>query len=741
MKKYARLIAAGSLALLAATVLIAGQTKNWSEGEYSDFEKGILHHLSLRSDGLLTLAPASHEFFDPSTAYLWSLAQDSKGNLYAGGGANAKLYRIPPDGKGKVLAELDALQVQAVAVDAKDRVYAATAPDGKVYRLSAAGKPEVFYDPKAKYIWALAFDRAGDLLVATGDPGGVHRVTPDGKGKLLFPCDETHVRSMALDGEGNIIVGTDPGGLVLRVTPAGEGFVLYQMPRREVTAVAIARDGSLYAAGVGSKSSSAGSGLSTALAPPPAATPVTLNAPGAPAPAGGPRANPSPAPALPTLPSVNGGSDIFRLDASGTPLKIWTSAQDVVYALAFDAAGHVLIGTGNKGIIYRVESPSSYTSLLTAPATQVTAFLTGANGHLFAATGNVGKVYEIGPGLEKEGTIESDTFDASIFSLWGRLSFEANLNGGQVALQTRSGNLDQAGKYWSQWSSAITVPEGARIVSPSSRFIQWKATLKGDGGSRSPELESVDVAYLPKNLAPQIEQIEITEVNYKFPPPSAALSASPSTLSLPPLGRSQASSLFSSESGSSGSTTTTPAMQYAKGWRGARWLATDPNGDSMIYTVEIRGEKESRWKPLKDKLTEKYFSFDTTAFPDGEYRLRITACDSPSNSPEESLSGSLVSDPFTIDNTPPQITGLIGAFTSGKLRVRWHAADALNDIAKAEYSLDGGDWTIAAPVSKLSDSLQLDYDLTLDASPGEHTIAVRVQDDFDNQSSAKVVVQ
>jgi hypothetical protein len=99
----------------------------------------------------------------------------------------------------------------------------------------------------------LAFNKAGDLLVATGDPGAVHRVTPDGHGSVLYQSDETHVRSMAVDAAGNVILGTDPGGLVVRVSPAGEGFVLYQMSKSEVTAVAVAQDGSIYAAGVGSK--------------------------------------------------------------------------------------------------------------------------------------------------------------------------------------------------------------------------------------------------------------------------------------------------------------------------------------------------------------------------------------------------------------------------------------------------------------------------------------------------------
>ena len=728
--------------MLAGAAAFAGQTKTWSQGEFADFEKGVLKNLSLRSDGLLTLAPHSRELFDTPAAYLWALAQDSKGNLYAGGGTGAKLYRIPPGGPGKLVAELDALEIHAIAVDSRDRVYAATSPDGKIYRITGGGKPEVFYDPKAKYIWALAFDSRGDLLAATGDHGEIHRVTPDGKGKVFFQSDETHVRSMAIDASDNLIVGTEPNGLVLRVSPAGEGFVLYQMAKKEVTAVAVARNGTIYAAGVGNKQP----GLPTV--PPTVPTPqpvpsagltVTVNQPGA-APA---QQRPvTPPPASMVAAGVVGGSDVFAIDPNGNPRRVWTHSQDVVYAIAFDAAGHVILGAGNKGSVYRIESPTLHTALLTLPVTQVTAFQTARDGRLYAATGNTGKLYEIGPELEHEGSLESDVFDATMYTLWGRLSFEARLNGGQVAIATRSGNLDQPQKNWSPWSPPITTPKGARVASPAARFVQWKAVLTADNAGHSPELESVDVAYLEKNVEPRVDEIEITPANYKFPAPAISPllgSASPSqTLSLPPLGRRPAVTVPALPAEN---TTSTPAMQFAKGYVGARWLASDPNGDSMVYTVEVKGAGETEWKLLKDRVIEKYYSWDSTAFPDGEYRLRVTASDAPSNPPAEALTASAESDPFTIDNTPPKITGLAATRSGAKLLVRWHAADALNNIGKAEYSLDGGEWTVAAPVTRLSDSLELDYELTLDAAPGEHTIAVRVADEDDNQAVDKVVVK
>jgi len=719
------------LACALSSLIFAGQTRTWSEDDYASFQKGTIKNLSLRSDGVLNLAPRFKEYYDSSAMYLWSIARDSKGNLYTGGGSNAKLYRIGTDGKGKVLTELDGLEIHAIAIDSKDRVYAATAPDGKVYRISGNGKAEVYYDPKTKYIWALAFDRQDNLFIATGDPGEIHRVAPDGKGRVFFQCEETHVRSLALDSNGGVIIGTAPSGLVLRVSPAGEGFVLYQVSKQEVTAVALGSDGAVYAAGVGSRQP--GAVLPQPVAAPAPPTQLTVTVGGASA-----AARPTAPQPVATAPiRIVGGSDVYRIDSAKGPRRIWTSGQDIVYAIAFDNAGRVLLGAGNRGNIFRIESPTTYTNLLTLPVTQITAFQPGAEGRLYAVTGNIGKVYEIDSALEPQGTIESDVFDAGMYTQWGRVSYEGKPNGGRIAIETRTGNLDQPQKNWSPWSDAITAPKGGRIASPAARFVQWRATLTAAAGP-SPQLESISVAYLPKNVEPRVEQIEITQANYKFPAPS--ISSKSDTLSLPPLtGRPQRNEARSAAIESPA--TISPAMQPAKGFLGARWVAWDPNDDSLIYTIEIRGVTETEWKPLKDKVAEKYFSWDSTAFPDGEYRLRITASDAPSNPPGQALTASLESEPFLIDNTPPKITGLTATRSGGKLQIRWHAADALNDIAQAEFSLDGGDWTVVAPGGGLSDSQELDYDLSVDAAGGEHTVAVRVADDYDNQGADKVVVR
>ena len=245
--------------LLAALRYSPGQTQTWTQGEFADFEKGIIKNLSVRSDGLLTLAPRSHEMFDPSTAYLWALAQDSKGNLYAGGGTDARSCTASrPTARARCWRTSTRLEIHAIVVDSKDRVYVShlAGRQGLPHRRRTASRKSSTI-PRRSTSGRWRSTARAICIVATGDQGEIHRVTPDGKGRVFFKSEETHVRSMAIDPNDNLIVGTEPGGLVLRVSPAGEGFVLYQMAKREVTAVAVARDGSIYAAAVGAKQAAA----------------------------------------------------------------------------------------------------------------------------------------------------------------------------------------------------------------------------------------------------------------------------------------------------------------------------------------------------------------------------------------------------------------------------------------------------------------------------------------------------
>ena len=530
--KYLRL---ALLCLLLAVTCWAQSTRTWEQTRYDDFEKGTSHGVAISSDGKLTLAPAFTSLYTSPSTYLWDIASDAQGNVYAAAGSPARVYKLTADGKAHIIFAPQELQVQALVVDTSGAIYAATSPDGKVYKLvrggPAPGKaPEsshttadiaaaqegektrpsvevdpsysasVFFDPKTKYIWALALDREGKLFIGTGDRGEIFRVERDGAGSLFFKSDEAQIRALDFNSSGDLIAGTDGSGLIYRISPAGEGFVLYSAPKKEITALAVDAQGNIYAAGVGEKR-----GAAPAVGAPATSIGVIVSAsPPSGAQATPPTVPPTGMPAISTaIPSIAnlGGSEIYRLLPDGSPKTIWSSREDLVYALAFDAEGRLLAGTGNRGKIYAIEG-NQYIDLAQASANQVTAFAHDPKGGLYAATSNLGKVFLLGPKPVAEGTFASDVFDAKNFSRWGRVEVRAQ---GSFQIFARSGNVDNPDRNWSSWKP-VDLENNLAIDAPPARFLQWKAVLRP---SHMPVIDSVTVNYLPKNVAPEVENVTV----------------------------------------------------------------------------------------------------------------------------------------------------------------------------------------------------------------------------------------
>jgi hypothetical protein len=273
------------------------------------------------------------------------------------------------------------------------------------------------------------------------------------------------------------------------------------------------------------------------------------------------------------------------------------------------------------------------------------------------------------------------------------------------------------------------------VQSPAARFLQYRVTLTQSPSGESPDLSVVDIAYLPKNAAPKVLQIEMAPFNYRQAPSNQLLersvqsSGSPSSLTLPAVGQKRSNPATAALEASTGST-----LQYSKGFVTARWNASDVNGDPLIYKVEIRGKDESVWRLLKDKLQDRHFAFDSTAFPDGKYVVRVTASDAPANTPAETLTSSMESESFIVDNTPPEIQNLSVSGNS----VKFTAKDALSWIDKAEYSINGGDWILLTPDNFVTDSQMLSYTI---AAKGGDLVAVRVFDENDNAVVKQVSVK
>src|ERR1700681_70968 len=672
-------LARKTLALLSALILstfaLAEGTRTWEQSKFEELTKGTAKGIALRSEGGLELAPAFKALATSPLHCVWVTASDYGGNIYAAAGSPARVYRITPDGESMPIFEPQELQVQALVVDQKGIVYAATAPDGKVYGLAetkaASAKAGAksswsatpYFDPGSKYIWDIVLDNSDALYVATGDHGEIYKVSANGQHSLFFKSDEVHIRVLALDPKGNLIAGSDGSGLVYRIAPNGEAFVLYGAPKKEITALAIDGTGNIYAAAAGEKRPGGTTpGMGITLSTPAQTSPApggTLNAPAA----STTPTSPFPAPGL----GATGGSEIYRIAPDGAPSRWWSSHEDLVYALAFDQHGRLVAGTGNRGHIFAINGVDDFTDLIKASATQITAFAAAPGGGLYASGSNLGKIFVLGPGLESEGTYESDVFDARIFSLWGRASVRSAGNA-NAELYARSGNVDNPDRNWSPWTRInFALAAGSELKIPPARFVQWKSVLHA--GNPAPRVDSVLLNYLPKNVAPEIDDITV-QPGYRYQPISHVSGSEPPTPGQPRFDPP-------------------PPAVRDRDSIGIHWSAHDDNDDQLVYSVYHRGDGESRWLLLKNNLPDRYYSFDASLLPDGGYTVKVIASDAPSHSPGEALYAERVGTRFEVDTTAPVIDNLTATLevtqTSKQIQVHFRASDSFSPIKRAEY--------------------------------------------------------
>ena len=754
-----RLLALFPFALLCSLAALAQGTHLWNQSSTAEFERGTPDGVSISSEGRLASAPTAHALLTTGSTFVWSVAADTAGNAYLATGAPAEVLRVTSAGVQTRLFSTKDLTVQVVRLGPDGALYVATLPSGRVYRLdpSQVDQPEakatVVFDPaqtaeKSKYVWDLAFDSQGRIYVATGAPGGIYRVAlPKGgipaKPELFYASDEPHIRALLFSSSGTLYAGSDGSGLVYRISPDGKAFILFEAAKREITALALGRRGQLYVAAVGERGHSPLPPLSVTGA---VTATITIVPPGS-------------VQAFNGNASIPDGSEIYEIPgeaASGSTAgvetaaapgayRLWSSHDEILYALRSTDQG-LLAASGNHGRLYQIAEDGSATDLAHLEASQITGLADGAAG-LYASTANTGKLYLLSHTVAPRGSFESEVFDARVRSLWGRV--EA-LGTGDYQLYARVGNVESPLRGWTNWRRVDTAQSpgaaqadaGGHLLFPSARYAQWKAIL-----SPGATISTVGINYLPINIPPVIDDILVV--------PGARANAQPAQ----PQGPQQVFLSFPGQASNSGFDSNSPASPLAafrdKGAVTARWAAHDDNGDELVFALyyrsegrsENRGESDAGWRLLKDKLTERFYSFDASLLPDGAYRMRVVASDAPSHPAGEALTADRESASFLIATATPQVLGLAVKVQAGNLHVTATATDAATPIARAEYSIDAGPWQYVYPVGGISDSLVEHYDFSAPlASPASaagshHTVTLRVFDRYDNAAAAEALAR
>ena len=730
------------LLAFASGSVFAGGPVFWEVSKQQEIVKGDARGVSIADNGTIMLAPAFTLVYDTKEAYIWSSAADNAGNIYLGTGHEGRIFKVEPGGAGRLIYDAGELDVTALATDSQGNVYAGTSPDGKIYKITPDGRQSVLYDPPDKYIWSLLVDQAASTLYAgTGDKGIIYKIDQTGKASTLADTTENNIVSLAFDKSRNVIAGTDPSGLVLRVASDGKTFALFDSPMQEIHELAVAADGSVFALGINpqggaakpatSSSSSTTSvsseGVITISADEVDAQQLINSASDLSGLASQSRTRRS---------SSGARSAVFRILSDGGGEDYWSAGDAVSFGLEVLTDGRLLVGTGNKGRIYSVGADRSSTLLVQSPE-DLTSTIISVGDNTYATSSNLGRLYRVGHQPATEGTYVSPVHDTRFAGQWGVINWRG---AGSVELQTRSGNTENPDATWSDWSAAYRNALGDQIASPRARFIQWRAVLRstgrsggGSNGQASPEalanLQSVTVAYLPRNQAPVVASVAVL-------PPGVALQEQP-------LGVDPSIANSGIDPQVFGVITSIPPRRFfQKGARTITWQTSDANNDTLKYRLLYRTLGDKEWHVLAEDLSQAYFTIDGNRLPDAPYVFKVQATDSPSNPSEVALTSEEVTDTVEIDNTPPAIKAT-GPTVSGRTtEVAFETADTTSRVVKGEYSVDGDLWRPIFPADGIADSAREIFRVKVAFSTaGEPVIAFRCTDSSSNVGTSKITVR
>jgi sugar lactone lactonase YvrE len=759
-----------SAALLAAVTFVsvtrAVVTQKVTDDTFAAFSTGEFDNISLANDGRMELAPSITNLASATDPIIWAVVQDKKGNIFFGTGDEGKVYKLTPKGELSTFFEPNAVMVHALAIDDHDRLYAATSPNGCVYRLDSDGQAEVFCNPGETYIWAMTFGNDGSLFLATGDHGKILRVPPShstpAKAETYFETKEANITSLALDNNGDLLAGSSPHGYLYRIDKANHGFVLFNSGDKEIKQIAVAPDGVIYAATFvsdGKSDESDGNG------------PIMINVSpmgGGMMSAGGSKtgAKPGPKPSdddssdavismgdAAAMASMMEGSEsesssketgaIYRIDTNGFCDHYWDVPGETIYSMALLPDGTLLAGTGDKGRIYSISDANHWKLLQeTGDGAQLAALWPDVRepARFFAATSHPAQIFRLDLSLAQKGTYTPKAFDAKQKSQWGRLHPLGEVPAGaKLEISTRSGNTAKPEKTWSDWSRPEPLCAEIAVASPNARYLQYRLQFQHEAGAPGATacLRRMEFYYQNLNAPPVISRVKVHNEGF-----SVAKMAGPQPMGMPPANASQLLDDDGSSSRSGGERAAAmmammaqPPMQTmpSPGYCTVVWEAKDPNGDKLTYSVFIRAESGTNWTTLADKTDDPFYSFNTVGFPGGQYIIKVTASDLPSNTPETARTAEAVSEPFLINNTPPVLTAQSQSVEHGHARIVVNAADTASVIDSASWSLDGQDEVALRPDDLIFDSMNETFTIELNGlTKGTHSLLVRCTDDARN---------
>jgi len=737
--------AAAAILLTAAGGASGTQTKVWETSTQAEMAEGTFEGTQADSTGELSMGLETLRAELPEAGAVWA-GLEVDGTVYLGTGNEGALYSLEGDRLVK-LTTTDAIALVSLATDGKGTLFAGALPGGAIYRFTKedlaqmakkalSGAAQVKWEPgktpsekekkkkdaeakeKAKeegkkeelkkeegkkdaggeakqepkkdekkgpaawatlegadHVWALAWDEKKKTLYAgTGPEGNVYAVDGTGRATILADTEEEHVLSLALMPDGALLAGTANSARVLRIEGPGRVETLWDFDGTEVKALGLVERG-------GGAAPAIVAAVNTFKNPP--KMPVKM-------------------PSTKDLSSMPAGKSSMAEIPEGEGLVAAILPEGGYRELASDkkthltslrvAGGKVQVSTGSGGRVLEVDLEGKSTVILDVGERQVLTFALGGKTG-FVGTSDPAAVHRILAGPPSDPLYISKVFDAGFPARWGRFVLRGE---GAISWQTRSGNTKEPDETWSAWSTAGKDWEG-KVGSPDARFIQYRLRIEG-----KTRVWNSQLFYLPMNQQAMVTEIVIEEPSLKPPAPGASKS-------------------------------TAHSAQVT-----IKWKVVNADADTLEYELWFAREGSDQWidmRPEGEPLTKTEHTWDTSSIPAGHYLVKVVAKDDVVNDPALALSHSLVSHPLLVDNDPPSLDLAVKA-AKGSSRIQGSVEDAMSEITRIEYSVDGSPFETLFPEDLIFDEKKETFSYSIEGlEKGGHTVTVRATDRRENQTS------
>ena len=701
MKVTRTALATGALAVLAlpAEAIV---TSTWTVETYTQFDAGDATAAFITSSGEVRPGwDLKRTALEGDAA--WSSLRLADGSVLLGSDAGGAIYRVRGDKAEQLVAVPGAIAVVALAQTSDGAVWAGAMPGNKLWKIDVAGKkaaPGPALDD-TETVWSLA--AAGDTVYAGTGPSGKLFAVRGATARKVFDTEDKRVTALTVTSDGAVWLGTSERAIVFRYDPkTGKTRAMADFAGNEISALAPYRDGVVAAANdladVTSPTGKTAAQVQAAEKPNRARgqapkTPDAGTAPGA----------DKDAPAVADLGrkgARKGKGALYHIGGDGRLDQLHALTQ--TYFTSVVVGGDAIYaGAADKGRVYLIDADGTVGTAFDVDERSVSQLWLD-RGLLGFATDDAAAAYRA-TGRASKARYVSDVLDAKAVARFGRLTWNA---AGKVRLETRTGNTAKPGVGWSEWQVPAQIgragggADGGKIASPPGRYLQFRVALDDDAA----RVRRVMAYYVPQNQPTAVKDITVEPASRDSSPTLKESAGKPRS----------------------------PLLRV-------KWKVDNADGDDTTYQLEARRDGEANWRPIatgKAPLTATSWEWNTETYPDGWYRVRVTASDAGANSPDRALTASRTSTLFAVDNTRPSIDGVTITYPRAQAR----AADALSTISEMAFSVDDGPWQLGATADGLFDDLveDLRIDLPAGLARGTHTLAIRVADAAGNVGSTSV---